>query len=105
MPGSSRAALLLHPEGASVRFGPNQTLGFGEEQASPSVRSGSRKERRWASPAPVDTRIVGFVHERRDLLGGLVEQRGDRGGDDQPDRQPELPGGVAELGQQLVRQP
>ncbi len=29
MPGSSRAALLLHPKEASVWFGPNQTLGLG----------------------------------------------------------------------------
>ena len=37
--------------------------------------------------APLDPGVVGLVDEHRDLLGRLIEELCDRGGDDQPDRQ------------------
>jgi hypothetical protein len=47
----------------------------------------------------LDPGVVGLVDERRDFLGRLIEELGDRGGDDHPDREVEFPGGAAEFGQ------
>jgi 8-oxo-dGTP pyrophosphatase MutT (NUDIX family) len=52
----------------------------------------------------LDAGIVGLVDERSDRVGRLVEQLGNRGGDDQTDGDLEFPGGVSELGEELVGQ-
>ena len=45
-----------------------------------------------------DAGVVGLVDKRGDRVRGLVKQSGDRGCDDLPDGELELPGGVAEFG-------
>jgi hypothetical protein len=52
----------------------------------------------------LDPRVVGLFYEHGDLLGRLIEKLRDRGSDDHSDRQLQFTGGVAEFGQQLVRQ-